>query len=268
MSVWGDLRKKSLGQEDRIEKAEANLVKRFQDQDGFLNDTAINVSRKTFEDKDEFRDFARSIGSGQIQVDEQAEQWFTDEDALALKAFALQSFEFGGFKSIMDLLGGLGVDIRIEPGIKKHELPKELAEAWDKEDVELWERMPIRGEYHPKDKVIVLYPEEMHSEYNGERMNELLFSTLAHEAMHAYFNRKPRNELPYVIPVEEPMAEFGMLLCLYETNMVSFYNWARDDVSAKKTCYRYGVALMDQCLREGSGSRTRKDLESYKTRLI
>ena len=264
MSIWADLRKKSLGQ-PRTEDENDYLVKQLQ-QDGSLNNTAITELRDKY--KDGFRHFARSIGSGEIQVNEQAEQWFTDEDALTLKAFALHPFKFGGYESIMDLLARMGVDIRIEPGIRYHQLPKELAEDWDKEEVELWEAMPLRGVYLPKDNAIVLYPEEMHSEYNGERMHELLISTLAHEAMHAYFNRRPRNELPYVIPVEEPMAEFGMLLCLYETNMVSVYNWARDDVSAKETCYRYGVALMDQCLREGSGSRTRKDLESYKTRLF
>jgi hypothetical protein len=271
MSVWGDMLRRSCGEMIRKDEAETYLIEQMED--GKLKDRAITVLKNTF--KDGFQSFARSIGYGQIEVDEKVEQWFSDDDALALQACAVQPFEFGGHASLNDMLSNLGVVIKVEPGIKHYVLPQELAKAWDKEEVELWESMPVRGEYISADNTIKLYPEEMHSEYNGERMSELLISTLAHEAMHAYFNRKvkKRNELPYVIPVEEPMAEFGMLLYLHETKTVSYYEWACDDVCAKKTCYRYGHALMQQHLKEtkdqnSGNTRTRKDLESYKRKLL
>ena len=95
-------------------------------------------------------------------------------------------------------------------------------------------------------------------------MGELLVSTLAHEAMHAYFNRPGHETFPYIYYVEEPLAEFGMLLYLHETKS-KFYKWAYDDVKSKTTCYKYGANLMDQCLYEGTPSLTRDYLEAYRS---
>lgn len=271
MSIWSDIHSISNGKKIRREDAEIYLINQLED--GKLKDGTKKVLQNTFED--EFRSFTRTLRCvKKIKVDEQAEQWFSDDNALALHACALLTFKFGGYSSLFDLLNRNGVEILIEPGIKYHSLPQKLAEAWDKKDVELWKAMPLRGEYIRKDNVIKLYPEEMHSEYNGERMDELLISTLAHEAMHAYFNRDDsRKEIPKVIPVEEPMAEFGMLIYLYETKLVSHYTWARADVAAKKTYYRYGCGLMLQHLLEADSGNTdqtptRKDLESYKILLF
>lgn len=126
--------------------------------------------------------------------------------------------------------------------------------------------MPLRGCYIPDENVIKLYPEEMHTEYGGKCMEELIVSTLAHEVMHAYFNRPGHNNYPYAVLVEEPLAEFGMLLYLKETNCV-FYDWAKADVASKKTCYRYGANLMDQHLSAGQSSSLRNYLEAYKIML-
>ena len=76
-----------------------------------------------------------------------------------------------------------------------------------------------------------------------------------------------------MILVEEPMAEFGMLLYLHEAKMPSYYKWACEDVSGKKTCYRYGWALLQQHLREeklckSNQTHTRNDLVRYKYPLI
>ena len=121
--------------------------------------------------------------------------------------------------------------------------------------------MPLRGLYDPKKNQIKLFPEEMQQEYGGQKMDELLVSTLVHETMHAYFNRPRHKCYPYVIFVEEPLAEYGMLLYLHETKS-NYYNWAYDDVSSKNTCYKYGAVMMDQYL---SGNTTlREYLESYK----
>lgn len=103
-------------------------------------------------------------------------------------------------------------------------------------------RMPIRGLYDPEKNCIKLYPEEMRQEYSGMRMNELLISTLAHETMHAYFNRPNHDKYPYIYFVEEPLAEFGMLVYLHQTGS-SYYGWAFNDVRGKRTCYHYGAQI-------------------------
>ena len=219
-----------------------------------------------------------------------------------ITAFAKRPFNFGGYSSIDDILDKLGVNVILESGIvSERGVPKELKDAekfWEEEYRKLreenlgtnngkirkdrqiaeinwgmarqsmyfWEEMPLRGCSIPDENVIKLYPEEMHTEYGGKCMDELIVSTLAHEVMHAYFNRPGHNNYPYAVLVEEPLAEFGMLLNLKETNCV-FYDWAKADVASKKTCYRYGANLMDQYLSAGQSSSLRKYLEDYKIML-
>ena len=218
-----------------------------------------------------------------------------------ITAFAKRPFNFGGYSSIDDILDKLGVNVIIESGISKRGVPKELKDAekfWEEEyrklreenlganndkirkdcqiaeiklgmarqSIYFWEKMPLRGCYIPDENVIKLYPEEMHTEYGGKCMDELIVSTLAHEVMHAYFNRPGHNNYPYAVLVEEPLAEFGMLLNLKETNCV-FYDWAKADVASKNTCYRYGANLMDQHLSAGQSSSLRNYLEAYKIML-
>ena len=216
-----------------------------------------------------------------------------DKDALlepnvlvCIKQSARLPFNLGGYESINHLLSELDIAVIIVPGIRKRTAPLQLWEA--KVDLErrgdykqaamveaqirLWEDMSLRGLYDHAAKVIKLFPDEMRTEYNGKRMKELLISTLAHEAMHAYFDRPGHDHLPDVVSVEEPMAEFGMLLYLHENQgkepiNTDFFAWAEQDVFNKKTCYRYGYALMEQYKKEGTNSPTRKDLEAYKTRM-
>ena len=218
-----------------------------------------------------------------------------------ITAFAKRPFIFGGYSSIDDILDKLGVNVIIESGISKRGVPKELKDAekfWEEEcrklreenlgtnndkirkdsqiaeinwgmvrqSIYFWEKMPLRGCYIPDENLIKLYPDEMKGEYDGKRMEELIVSTLAHEVMHAYFNRPGHNNYPYAVLVEEPLAEFGMLLYLKETNCV-FYDWAKADVASKNTCYRYGANLMDQHLSAGQSSSLRKYLEDYKIML-
>ena len=218
-----------------------------------------------------------------------------------ITAFAKRPFNFGGYSSIDDILDKLSVNVILESGVAKRGVPKELKDAekfWEEEyrklweensganndkirkdrqiaeinwgmarqSIYFWEKMPLRGCYIPDENVIKLYPEEMHTEYGGKCMDELIVSTLAHEVMHAYFNRPGHNNYPYAVLVEEPLAEFGMLLYLKETNCV-FYDWAKEDVASKKTCYRYGANLMDQHLSAGQSSSLRNYLEDYKIML-
>ena len=238
----------------------------------------------------------RSMGKTVRKEDE----LLTEEQTLLLQACTLLPFKIGRFSSIDDLLSELGVCIQIAPGIKNHVVPSELLkerdywekerkkwkegspeykEIWDiqekiRDEISAWEEFPIRGEYLRDDKIIKLYPQEMQQECDddgrktpGLSMYSLLVSTLAHESMHAYFDRTVRHSLPYVGRVEEPLAEFGMLLYLYYTNQKYIFNWARNDVRSKRTYYRYGDALMSLHLatEDADGySLTRSDLERYK----
>lgn len=222
------------------------------------------------------------------------------EEILFLQACTLLPFKIGSFSSIDDLLSKLGVCIQIAPGIKYHVVPSELLKEmdyWEKEqkkwkedspeyneiwdilkkigdEIRAWQAFPIWGEYLREDKIIKLYPKKMREECEsdggktpGLSMYSLLVSTLAHESMHAYFDRTVRHSLPYVGRVEEPLAEFGMLLYLYETKQKYIFNWARNDVRSKRTYYRYGDALMSLHLatEDADGySLTRRDLEIYK----
>lgn len=106
----------------------------------------------------------------------------------------------------------------------------------------------ILGLYDSANNCIILYPEAMmhvSDVYGGMWMDELLVSTLAHETMHAYFNKPGHDKYPYIYLVEEPLAEFGMLVYLHQTGS-SYYDWVRQYVLGKSTCYRCGAFLMNQ----------------------
>lgn len=225
--------------------------------------------------------------------------WVTPNEINLLQNHAARPFNLGGYSSLDDMLTQLGISVIIDPDIivtDGHPAFDDTLSYWRDEverlkelylhhelcfdayahamriyeellgEEQYWREMPLRGCYDAQNKVVRLFPNEMQQEYSGNRMNELLVSTLAHEVMHAYFNRPGHESFPYVICVEEPLAEFGMLLYLYDTNS-SYYQWSHDDVKNKKTVYRYGAMLMDQCLSEGSPSSTRKYLEGYKVEL-
>jgi len=211
----------------------------------------------------------------------------TQQQLDLLKQCAAVPFSLGTFVSIDNILTELKVDVIIEPGTITRSIPRELEEAQDywnakkkqaddymeernqaernldiiSQNLEVWRTMRLRGLYDPKKNQIKLFPKEMQQEYGGKHMDELLVSTFAHETMHAYFNRSRHEKYPYVLFVEEPLAEFGMLCYLHETKS-RYYDWAYTDVRKKRTCYRYGATLMDQYLQ---GDTTLHDyLKSYK----
>lgn len=201
---------------------------------------------------------------------------------------ALESFSFGGFTTLDDMLFNLGVKLAISPDTPKRIVPSGISEwvlYWEnelqrlkdennqfykdaqkelekaKKEVGAWSDMALLGRYDRFQKEIILYPNNM----PGKDRKEYLVTTFVHEAMHAYFDRHPRELFPYVATVEEPLAEFGMLLFLKETNN-NYYKWAYDNVVSKETCYRYGAALMDRY--EKGDSQIRQDLESYKRKVF
>lgn len=220
----------------------------------------------------------------------------TQSQIAILQNCAAQQFSFGKFRSLDDILTNLKVKVVVEPGVyydehlvqdlentlsywKNYAKEAELHETNRDEylnaienvsiiskEIEILRNLPLRGLYEASNKIIRLFPEEMACEYNGQRMNELLKSTLVHETMHAYFNRPRRGKMPYVYFVEEPLAEFGMLIYMKE-KMPHDYQWAYNDVNGKQTCYRYGANLMNNYLKEGNPSPTRTYLEEYKIKL-
>lgn len=213
-----------------------------------------------------------------------------------LEKSAHAPFMLGGFVSLDDIVTKLNVEIHIEPGKPARSVDDyydRAREYWRKEYEKLlemhrrnpedeyirkeWQRAEIKlgrsrsgreahslmrllGLYDSQNNVIKLFPEAM-ADADASKMDEYLVSTLAHEVMHAYFNRPGHEKYPYAMFVEEPLAEFGMLLYLHETQS-SYYDWAHDNVSNKRCCYGYGANIMNQYL--GGDESLRKYLEEYK----
>lgn len=195
-------------------------------------------------------------------------------------------FKLGVFSSLYDVLKSMGVKVRICKGIPlffsyiDDKFIDEAIEYWrmrlansdrlrkiieELERERQWMKVTtIRGRYLREEKIIELFPEEMLSEPNGKKyFSYLLLSTFVHEAMHAYFDRPGHNHHPYAYFVEEPMAEFGMLLYLYEAvHDVALQKWAYNDTRSIGGCYSFGATLYDQyCAWNYS---LRDHLEAYK----
>ena len=213
-----------------------------------------------------------------------------------LEQSASKPFRLGDFVSLDNILTKLNVDVHIESGKPTRSVDDyydKAREYWKKEYEKLLEMhrrnpeneyireklqkaerklgrsrcerkahllMRLLGLYDSKKNVIKLFPEAM-AKANPNTMNEYLVSTFAHEVMHAYFNRPGHDKYPYAMFVEEPLAEFGMLLYLHETHS-KYYDWAHDNVSNKRCCYGYGANIMDQYL--GGDQSLRKYIEEYK----
>ncbi len=201
-------------------------------------------------------------------------------------------FTLGGYTSLADMLNSLDVKVHICEGIKEYsssdkcEFVEKSKKYWEQEFHDhpelrnsMLERITkesawinsarIRGRYLPEENIIELYPKEMMEEAGMRkgRADYLLLTTLVHEAMHAYFDRPEHSMFPYAYFVEEPMAEFGMLLFFKETSQEvcdyqSLRQWAYDDVKGKSSCYRYGVSLFDQYCDWNKSLRS--FLEAYK----
>gem|GEM_PF-2321589 len=217
----------------------------------------------------------------------------TSAQVSLLQSCAAKHFNLGGFSSLDDIVTKLKVDIHIEPGIPVRQVNDyydKAIEYWKKVYKQLEERvredkslrdkcqkaeiklgrlyserqahssMTYLGLYDRQENIIKLFPEAM-TAADASKMDEYLVSTLAHEVMHAYFNRPGHEKYPYAMFVEEPLAEFGMLLYLHETDN-KYYDWAHNNVSSKKCCYRYGADIMTQY--KGGDNCLREYLEDYK----
>lgn len=191
-----------------------------------------------------------------------------------LQDCASLSFLLGRYKSIADILNSLGVPVYIRKGIiesNHKDFFADMKRKWDSNFKDLPgikelfanSSTKLRGRYLRDKQIIELFPEEMETEYDGEMVEELLITTLVHEAMHAYFDRSGHEKFPYAYFVEEPLAEFGMLVYMNETGMPDeVMDWAYEDVAKKHSCYRYGAKLFD--LHIHGDSTIREYLEKYK----
>ena len=217
----------------------------------------------------------------------------TSEQKDLLRENANKTYSFGGFISLDDIVKRLKVDVIIEQGIPMRSVDDYYEKAikyWRSMYEQLYKKsqeddslraecrnireklerleverqahssMMLLGLYDSKKNVIKLFPDAM-AKADASKMDEYLVSTFAHEVMHAYFNRPGHDKYPYAMFVEEPLAEFGMLLYLHETHS-TYYDWAHDNVSNKNCCYGYGANFMYQYL--GGDKSLRKYLEEYK----
>lgn len=211
-----------------------------------------------------------------------------EENCELLSSISATPFAFGGLASLRDIIDGCRVDVEARKGVDNCPIPKELldlknywkekldecrerdGDCWDNsrryeeicKEIFEWGEMLKLGEYISSEKKIVLYPDAMR-QCDMAHFDQLLVSTFVHETMHAYFDRDGHEMYPYIPFIEEPLAEFGMLLFLKESGH-KFYGWAYDNVKNKKTCYRFGAALMDRHTKEGQNSTIRQFLERYK----
>ena len=213
-----------------------------------------------------------------------------------LKQNASAIFSLGDYMSLDDIVTKLKVEVHIEPGkptrsvddyydkakeywrneyeklLEMHRMNPEneyIRQEWQKAEIKMGRlnveckahsAMSLLGLYDSQQNIIQLFPEAM-ADADASKMDEYLVSTFAHEVMHAYFNRPGHEKFPYAMFVEEPLAEFGMLLYLWRTHS-AYYDWAHENVRSKKCCYRYGAAIMDQYI---DGERSYgKYLEEYK----
>ena len=211
-----------------------------------------------------------------------------EENCELLSSISATPFAFGGLASLRDIIDGCRVDVEARKDVDKCPIPKELLDLknyWKEKldecrerdsgyreisrryeeickEIFEWGEMLKLGEYISSEKKIVLYPDAMR-QCDMAHFDQLLVSTFVHETMHAYFDRDDHEMYPYIPFVEEPLAEFGMLLFLKESGH-KFYGWAYDNVKNKKTCYRFGAALMERHIKEGQNSTIRQFLEQYK----
>lgn len=137
------------------------------------------------------------------------------------------------------------------------------------EEIALWLEMDRMGYYDAEDNQIVLYPEMVdevtaknafrgivpYNRYCDEMVKynrfyrsawaEHMLTAFVRAVMHAYFYRYGHAKAPYLPFIEEPLAEFGVLLYLKKTHSV-FYHWAYADIKEMPTCHRYGTCIMEQ----------------------
>lgn len=211
-----------------------------------------------------------------------------------LQGCASLPFALGKYKSLAQILNDLGIEVVISDEIPASNklrglyFLKRALEHWKEKlhsndekqrikaekiiseinrDLDLWNPdggQSVLGWYLPSEKKIELFPNVMET-LAGD--NKVLFvfyliTTFVHEVMHAYFDRPKHDKFPYAYFVEEPLAEFGMMLFLKETIMPDVFDWAHDNVANKRSCYRHGATLFDQYNSWNSGLR--RYLEQYK----
>lgn len=204
-------------------------------------------------------------------------------------------FALGKYKSLAQILNNLGIEVvisdkmpaldklrgldfleralkhwkeKLHSNDEKQRIKAEKIISEIKREIEFWKPgggQSVLGWYLPSEKKIELFPKVMDKLSHGK--NELfvfyLITTFVHEVMHAYFDRPEHDKFPYAYFVEEPLAEFGMLLFLKETIMPDvLQDWAHDNVANKRSCYRHGATLFDQYNSWNSGLR--RYLEQYK----
>lgn len=218
-----------------------------------------------------------------------------NEELDILKKCLSPDYKLGAFSSLAQILKELNVSVVIDKQIKKKSVTlegiekhwQEIKDSYSKDSPEAKKAQNkldqinkeketinigwyLLGEYVSKEKKIYLYPNAMWevieksnsgSKSIRQEFLQYLISTLIHEVMHVYFDRHGHDSFPYVHFVEEPLAEFGMLVYLDATNEFC-RDWAHQNVAGKQHCYRHGATLFEQYKSWNFGLR--RYLEQFK----
>lgn len=136
------------------------------------------------------------------------------------------------------------------------------------EEIAMWQDMERMGYYDAEKNLIVLFPEMVdavtaknafrgiipYNNFCDEKVKynsfyrsawaERMLTAFVRAVMHAYFSRYGHANAPYLPFIEEPLAEFGVLLYLKKTHSV-FYHWAYADIKDMPTCHRYGIDIIN-----------------------
>lgn len=137
------------------------------------------------------------------------------------------------------------------------------AEAILKE-LESLEHFIVLGEYKSETNEVVLYITNIKdavTQVGSLSSSAMLLSIVyVHEMMHAYFDREyEQKRIPYIINVEEPLAEAGVLFFAESNYHQADFADIKDYIAKGVSPYRLGVKLYDDYR-----DKTKQIIESYK----
>lgn len=210
----------------------------------------------------------------------------TEPEIESLDSAYSSGFPFLGYASLSDFIEEKKVKIVIsedtpsrdylstdEDLIRLYEELKEWREIFEKtgqldklkeaeailDELESLKHFVVLGEYKSKTKEVVLYIKNIRNVHSGLTSKMLLSIVYVHEMMHAYFDREyEQKRIPYIIDVEEPLAEVGVLF-FAESNYQSMFDDIKEYIKNGVSPYRLGFKLYDQYK-----DKTKQIIESYK----
>lgn len=139
----------------------------------------------------------------------------------------------------------------IQEKLKLDSLTKEQRDELSKDLYKLKLSILKLGEYRHAEKKVILYVNNIRDcVFDEKDFVHLLYIVYVHEMMHVYFdfNRNPDDTFDYIPEIEEPLAEYGMLMTFEAMRWDYTLNMAKEYVAIKQVCppicyYGYGAFL-------------------------